>query len=600
VTDADRVRRDRFQGAAFTVCALTVAAGVAHAVAFRWVCDDPFITFRYVQQFFAGNGLVYNPGERVESYTHPLWLALLLAARAAGAELVSASELLGLAFHGGTLALLAAFSWKLSRGGRFGLPMAALVWAVHREGAIWATGGLETSLFTFLVTLLVYVAAAVEIPWKRRALIAGIVGALVVLARPDGILFAAVTAAFLGRRNGGRALAAFAASFAVLLGPYLLWKLSYYGSLLPTSYYAKSGGGVYFAQGARYIASFVKAYPSTILLPVALLALAHRWLRARGSEADGAPDRVAGAGREQVLLLSMSVIAVYAVLFVARVGGDFMFARFLVPIVPLTYLAVEIAARRLTAARPALFLAILAAVPLWVGVEGLLRDRLFPVLKDGSRALIGDRITDEHAYYTRRIGERNLIETYRYAGEHLARYFQGTQVRVVLGGQASLGYYGRFAYCIERWGLTDPAVAHRVVEKRGRPGHEKTVSVQELIDRGVHFELMMRPSRNDPYREVFFAVGPDHVRGELLIYDRELMDHLGRFPDRISFVDFTEYLDRYLAEAREKPLVDVEADYRTFQDFYFRHNEDPEREARFLEILGRGTTAPGSDDRNRP
>lgn len=43
-----------------------------------WVVDDAFITLRQVQQLLEGNGFVWNQGERVQAYTHPLWALLLI------------------------------------------------------------------------------------------------------------------------------------------------------------------------------------------------------------------------------------------------------------------------------------------------------------------------------------------------------------------------------------------------------------------------------------------------------------------------------------------------------------------------------------------
>lgn len=42
-----------------------------------WVSDDAFITFRTIEQFFSGHGLRWNPHERVQAFTHPLWFWLL-------------------------------------------------------------------------------------------------------------------------------------------------------------------------------------------------------------------------------------------------------------------------------------------------------------------------------------------------------------------------------------------------------------------------------------------------------------------------------------------------------------------------------------------
>lgn len=39
--------------------------------------DDAYISFQYARQFFSGNGLVFNVGERVEGYTNFLWIVLI-------------------------------------------------------------------------------------------------------------------------------------------------------------------------------------------------------------------------------------------------------------------------------------------------------------------------------------------------------------------------------------------------------------------------------------------------------------------------------------------------------------------------------------------
>jgi arabinofuranosyltransferase len=42
-----------------------------------WIGDDAYITFRVVDNFVNGYGLTFNPDERVQAYTHPLWMFLL-------------------------------------------------------------------------------------------------------------------------------------------------------------------------------------------------------------------------------------------------------------------------------------------------------------------------------------------------------------------------------------------------------------------------------------------------------------------------------------------------------------------------------------------
>src|SRR4051794_11216246 len=39
-----------------------------------WLCEDAFITYRVVDNLAHGLGARWNPLERVQVYTHPLWM----------------------------------------------------------------------------------------------------------------------------------------------------------------------------------------------------------------------------------------------------------------------------------------------------------------------------------------------------------------------------------------------------------------------------------------------------------------------------------------------------------------------------------------------
>lgn len=47
-----------------------------------WVSDDAYITFRSIENFIHGYGPVYNIGERVQTFTHPLWFFVQSAVNA--------------------------------------------------------------------------------------------------------------------------------------------------------------------------------------------------------------------------------------------------------------------------------------------------------------------------------------------------------------------------------------------------------------------------------------------------------------------------------------------------------------------------------------
>ena len=103
-----------------------IAFGLWSSIRNRWVCDDAFITFRYVQNLLGGNGLVYNVGERVEGYTHFLWLLLVALFRWMGFEPIAITQVLGLIVYVGTLALFAAMSYRFSPRRSLTVP---LTWA---------------------------------------------------------------------------------------------------------------------------------------------------------------------------------------------------------------------------------------------------------------------------------------------------------------------------------------------------------------------------------------------------------------------------------------------------------------------------------------
>ena len=137
--------------------------------------DDAFITFRYAHHLAAGEGLAFNPGERVEGYSSLSWTLLLALGDALGLDLPDLSRALGLALGAGTLLLLLLASLARPRARL----LSAGLLAVWLPGVYHFLNGLETALTAFLVTALVAV---------RKRLIHHMAGALLVLTRPEGLL----------------------------------------------------------------------------------------------------------------------------------------------------------------------------------------------------------------------------------------------------------------------------------------------------------------------------------------------------------------------------------------------------------------------------
>ena len=89
------------------VFALVLAVFLFAAVRFLdHTVDDAFISFRYAENLVAGNGLVFNPGERVEGYTNFLWVVLIAPFLALGVDPELAARVLGLLAAVGALAAM--------------------------------------------------------------------------------------------------------------------------------------------------------------------------------------------------------------------------------------------------------------------------------------------------------------------------------------------------------------------------------------------------------------------------------------------------------------------------------------------------------------
>lgn len=61
-----------------------------------YLVDDAYISFRFIKQWTNGNGLVFNIGEYVESYSNFLWVMLLTPFFMYGADLFFVSKVLDL------------------------------------------------------------------------------------------------------------------------------------------------------------------------------------------------------------------------------------------------------------------------------------------------------------------------------------------------------------------------------------------------------------------------------------------------------------------------------------------------------------------------
>jgi arabinofuranosyltransferase len=258
--------------AAFATCGY-------HAYLARHVqLEDALIYYRYVANALAGDGLVYNPGERFNALTSPLYTALSLAAAYLVGDVHTSQILLG----GLSLCLTAATVMLVfHRQGMAGYGVAAGL-ALVTQGYFYWTFGLDTTLFLFLFSLTVLF-------WlDGRVFAAGIAAALLTLTRGEGVLVLAILAVLHVRRHRRLPPLALGLAVAGLLSAPALFNLWYYGRLLPHTLAAKVaqgrsglwGPGLLFLDVGYLVSAFLDVSPLLLVLPGLLVALSiPRWFR---------------------------------------------------------------------------------------------------------------------------------------------------------------------------------------------------------------------------------------------------------------------------------------------------------------------------------
>ena len=116
---------------------------VAHSLFLDFTQDDAFISFRYVKNFVNGEGLVFNPGERVEGYTNFFWILLLSIFVKLGFDVIVISKVLGILSGISIIVLLYLFSCRYIDQKNWYLRFIAPAFLVSNSAfAYWSVSGL--------------------------------------------------------------------------------------------------------------------------------------------------------------------------------------------------------------------------------------------------------------------------------------------------------------------------------------------------------------------------------------------------------------------------------------------------------------------------
>lgn len=292
---------------------LCLALGLALVWRYRWIFDDAFIYFRYVDNLlFLRAGLVFNAGEYVEGFSSPLHCLLLIALRSLRLAYPTIVNLTGLLAFALFWLLLVHTNRALARKtgeplgpSHFNFPLAYL--ATNYSLTSFFTAGNEGALLHLAAASTAYFLLHPTSRW------AAIATALSPLVRPELALALIIASLFvwISQRRAPKLLLI---SAALIHGAWLLFRVIYYADLFPNTYYLKVGteleGEALWNAGLRYLMD-TAAPPQLGLVLVIALALG---LMVAQRDARGSAWRELRCGPRGAMLLIASVLGLWAVL----------------------------------------------------------------------------------------------------------------------------------------------------------------------------------------------------------------------------------------------------------------------------------------------
>lgn len=419
-----------------------------------WVSDDGFITLRSVENFIHGYGMAYNVGERVQTFTHPMWFLLQSVINFIFLKLPGNPLGGGQAYYLNvclsifvSLAAVFFFSFKIASSTRNAI-LGLTIFSVSKAFLDFSTSGLENPLSHLMLVFFIWFLFAGDKTDSTFLFTLALFAGLGALNRLDTILFYTPTLALAFWKSANKPKAV--AEIGIGLFPIIAWEIFsifYYGTPFPNTAFAKIGTGIaatsLFKQGAFYYLRSIQLDPVTLLVILAGIILSF----------------VSNNNHKKTIMAGMVLYLAY----ILYIGGDFMSGRyFSAPLLAATSLIT------VTEYKSAKFYALLLGMVLVIGLAPIFvipeRSFTFGAGSNDYRIVMEHDITDERLIYMRSLGLWQNLEgggkriSYPH-GEWIYHSGKTTKVKVV-GPLGVAGYrFGPNVHVIDINALADPLMA---------------------------------------------------------------------------------------------------------------------------------------------
>ncbi len=444
----------------------------------RWNSEDAFISFRVVDNLISGYGPVYNIDERVEAYTHPLWVAILSLSAIITKSIELSAVWLGLTFSclGLLFGIIGGIKIIKNERNSLHIPLGAFVIASLPTFWDFATSGLETGLaFLWLGVSFFLWIYFLEKPKKLNFVLLWF--SLGTLIRPDlGIFwvgFMIVTIIILAffhqeKIDLRRILKFLIFSFLFPLF-YQIFRMGYFASIFPNPTFAKEAFKLNMRQGLIYLWDFISPYALYIpTILCILIILAYKSLRI--------------SRKESIVYTSFFILGLFHITYVVFIGGDFMHGRFLLP----SFFSIFISIPSIPLNKTHFYNFLIGSAVTWCIICGIL---LRIPYKNTNRY----GITNERAHYIACASIRNPVKIVDYKKCGLYGLGMNARVKAIRSKKRSFLYHenigisgfvaGSKVHVFDMLGLADPIASRFYIDKRGRPGHEKYMPLEWILAR---------------------------------------------------------------------------------------------------------------------
>ncbi len=350
-----------------------------------WICDDAYITFRTIANFLHGDGLRFNLAERVQTYTHPLWMFLLSIIIFFTRNSYYSNIFLSTAF---SLAAILVCVFAIARN-RVMAIFFIITLICSKAFIDYSTSGLENPLSHFI--LAIYLLVFFKYPMsKSKLLFLTLIASFGTLNRMDLILlFLPVLVYSVWKLRTVSSFYTLALGFS----PFFIWEcfsLFYYGFPFPNTAYAKLNTGIplliLLNQGFQYLWDSFTLDPLT-LLTIIFIMVAVFFMKNWG-------------------MVPHMIGIIFYLIYTLCIGGDFMSGRFFVA--PFFIAAICISYLRISHFRMLMIILVVLILGIFSPYSPLFNTKDY----GKNKSLVSDRwgITDERAFYYPKLG---LLNNYR-------------------------------------------------------------------------------------------------------------------------------------------------------------------------------------------